>query len=116
MSDSFCDLAGQNCVPCEGGIPALSPAEARALMPQLHQDWVLADDASYIERDFRFKGFAKAVYTTNAACFLADQQNHHPDIRMGWGYCTVRFCTHAVNGLSDNDFICAAKLDAIVNS
>ncbi|NVK43742.1 MAG: 4a-hydroxytetrahydrobiopterin dehydratase [Oceanospirillaceae bacterium] len=116
MSETFCDLAGKSCKPCEGGIPALTKAQASEMMQQLDADWTLAEDASYIEREFKFKGFAKAVYTTNLACFLADQQGHHPDIKMGWGYCTVRFTTHAVNGLSDNDFICAAKLDAMMKA
>lgn len=114
MSETICELAGKRCKPCEGGVPPLTQDQARELMKQLNDGWMMAEDASYIERDFRFKGFAKAVYLTNAVCFLADQQGHHPDIRMGWGYCTVRFTTHAVNGLSDNDFICAAKLDAMM--
>jgi len=61
-----------------------------------------------------FKGYAKAVYHANLAAWLADREGHHPDVAFGWGYCEVTFTTHDLNGLSENDFICAAKLDRLL--
>lgn len=77
-------------------------------------DWALSDDATAITRRFTFKGFAKAVEMANLAAWLGNKQGHHPDIAFGWGYCTVTFTTHEAGGLTDNDFICAARLDALV--
>ena len=77
-------------------------------------DWTLSDDGTAITRRFTFKGFAKAVEMANLAAWLGNKQGHHPDIAFGWGYCTVTFTTHEAGGLTDNDFICAARLDALV--
>ncbi len=77
-------------------------------------DWALSDDATAITRRFTFKGFAKAVEMANLAAWLGNKQGHHPDIAFGWGYCAVTFTTHEAGGLTDNDFICAARLDALV--
>ncbi|MCV6824630.1 MULTISPECIES: 4a-hydroxytetrahydrobiopterin dehydratase [Halocynthiibacter] len=109
-----CLLGDKNCVPCEGGVPALTETEAKALMKQLDDGWELSGDAKFLKRRLEFKGFAKATYTANLAAFLGDQQGHHPDIAFGWGYCSVTFTTHAIDGLSENDFICAAKFDAML--
>ncbi len=106
-------LTERKCVPCEGGIPALTRAEAEALMRQLAPGWKLAPDASRIERAFSFKDFFRTMSFVNAAAHVANVEDHHPDLEVGYGYCRVRWNTHAVNGLSENDFICAAKLDRI---
>ena len=81
---------------------------------RLHADWALGENAGSLTRRLEFKGFAKAVYHANLAAFLADQEGHHPDVAFGWGYCEVTFTTHEADGLTDNDFICAAKFDRML--
>lgn len=110
------DLGNKNCEPCRGQVLALSAPETAKLHTKLHPDWVLDGAGKCLIRKFTYKGFAKAVYTANLAAFLGDQQGHHPDVGFGWGYCTVTFTTHDIGGLSENDFICAAKFDRLVMS
>ena len=110
-----CNLSDKHCAPCNGEGSAYSADSAREMINQLDSDWQLSETGDFIEREFKFKGFAKAVYFTNLMCWLADQEGHHPDISMGWGYCRIRFTTHELGGLSENDFICAAKVDALVS-
>ncbi len=109
------DLANKDCVACAGGVDALSTEAVKEMMAQLHEDWALSADGSEISRRFKFKAFAKAVYTANLAAWLSDQTGHHSDTAFGWGYCTVTYTTHESGGLSENDFICAAKLDRAVS-
>jgi 4a-hydroxytetrahydrobiopterin dehydratase len=111
--NTTCNLTDKHCVPCEGGVPPLTEAEVAALKAELHADWVT--DGVKLVRRIEVKGFAKPVYTANAAAYLGDKEGHHPDVAFGWGYCEVTFTTHAIGGLSENDFICAAKLDQIVS-
>lgn len=108
------ELTARHCVPCEGGQQPMTPAEARQMLSRLHDDWKLNDDATEIHRDFRFKGFNRTMGFVNAVAWIANSENHHPDMEVGWGHCLVRFSTHAINGLSENDFICAAKVDALL--
>ncbi len=107
---TLCDLTQKNCLPCEGGVPAMSEAEAQAMMENLDPGWRLENNA--LVRRLTFKGFAKPLMHANLAAFIGDREGHHPDIAFGWGYCMVTFTTHAIGGLSENDFICAAKFDA----
>ena len=107
------DLTQKRCVPCEGGVAPLTSDEARQLMKQLHADWQLAGDAKSIRREWKFKNFYRAMSFVNAAAHIANVEDHHPDIEVGWGYCRLKFNTHAIGGLSENDFICAAKVDRI---
>ncbi|MCU0760420.1 MAG: 4a-hydroxytetrahydrobiopterin dehydratase [Steroidobacteraceae bacterium] len=106
-------LTEKKCVPCEGGVPALSRAECEALMPQLAHGWTLAPDARRIERAFGFKDFYRTMSFVNAVAHVASIEDHHPDLEVGYDYCRVRYSTHAISGLSENDFICAAKIDRI---
>lgn len=110
MSQS--DLASRNCTACEGGVAPLGAATAAGLLAQL-DGWQM-EDGNRILRRFEFKGFAKAVEMANLAAWLGNQQGHHPDITFGWGYCEIRFTTHASGGLTENDFICAARLNALL--
>lgn len=110
------DLSNKHCVPCEGGIPALTIEEATSLAKSLHADWSLSDDGCFIRREFKFKNFAKAVYFLNMVIWMADKEAHHPDVEFGYGYCHVTYSTHAIDGLSENDFICASKIDALIGS
>ncbi len=112
---STCDLSERSCEPCEGGVPALEEARARALMAELDPAWRLEmEGGARLVRRLEFKGFARAVYAANLAAFLADREGHHPDISFGWGYCELVWTTHAIGGLSENDFICAAKFDRML--
>lgn len=113
MTMTTCDLSNKDCVPCQGGVPPMSADEAQKTLSQL-DGWTLSDDGTTISRRFEFKGFAKAVEMANLAAWLGNKQGHHPDISFGWGYCAVAFTTHEAGGLTENDFICAAKLDALV--
>jgi len=107
------ELTEKKCVPCEGGIAALTRAEAEALRAKLHADWALASDARSIRRELRFKDFYRTMSFVNALAHVASIEDHHPDLEVGYGYCRVVFTTHAIKGLSENDFICAAKIDRI---
>jgi len=107
------DLKEKKCVPCEGGVPALTRAEAVGLAGQLHADWKVADDAKSIERSLKFKDFYRTMSFVNALAHVANVEDHHPDLEVGYDYCRVTFSTHSIGGLSENDFICAAKLDQL---
>jgi 4a-hydroxytetrahydrobiopterin dehydratase len=107
------ELSEMKCVPCEGGVPPLSPAKAQELSAQLHADWDLARDASSLHRAFKFKDFYRAMSFANAVAHVANIEDHHPDLEVGWGYCRIKYTTHAIKGLSENDFICAAKIDRL---
>jgi len=108
-------LQSKQCAPCNGNLTPLSMVEVKALADNLHSDWKVDESSTSLTRSFTFKGFAKAVYLSNACVWLADQEGHHPDIAFGWGYCHVTLTTHDISGLSENDFIWAAKLDALVS-
>ena len=107
------ELKDKHCVPCEGGVAALTRAEAERYLAKLTPGWTLAGDAKWISRDFKFKGFNKTMGFVNAIAWIVNNENHHPDLEVGYGHCLVRFQTHAIDGLSENDFICAAKIDAL---
>ena len=111
---SMCDLKDKTCQPCQGGIPPLDRDVSAAMLHDLHADWRLDATAVTLTRRVAFKGFAKAVQMANLAAWLGDKQGHHPDVAFGWGYCAVSYTTHEIGGLSENDFICAAKLDALI--
>ena len=107
------DLTQKKCVPCEGGVAPLSREQAQAMMKQLGREWTLADDAKSIRSEWKFRNFYHTMSFVNAVAHVANAEDHHPDLEVGWGYCRVKFNTHAIGGLSENDFICAAKIDAL---
>jgi 4a-hydroxytetrahydrobiopterin dehydratase len=107
------ELTEKRCLPCEGGIAPLTPAKARELSAELHADWDLTSDSRALRREFKFKDFYRTMSFVNAIAHVANLEDHHPDLEVGYGYCRVQFTTHAINGLSENDFICAAKIDQI---
>ncbi|MHA7833519.1 MAG: 4a-hydroxytetrahydrobiopterin dehydratase [Algiphilus sp.] len=108
------DLAQKTCKPCEGGVDPLDREAAQNMMTALADNWRLADDASAISAEFRFPEFYRTMAFINAVAWVANQQDHHPDIRFGYNYAEITFTTHAINGLSENDFICAARVDALM--
>jgi 4a-hydroxytetrahydrobiopterin dehydratase len=110
MSTSVCDLATKRCKPCEGGMPPLTPGEVATLLPQL-EGWQLFDQR--IGKTYDFKNYYQTMAFVNAVAWVSHREDHHPDITVGYNQCRVEYTTHAVNGLSENDFICAAKVDAL---
>jgi 4a-hydroxytetrahydrobiopterin dehydratase len=107
------DLSGKKCVPCEGGVPPLSAAQGAALLAQLHRDWKLDTDSKSLRRAYRFKDFYRTMSFVNAVAHIANVEDHHPDLEIGYDQCRIRYTTHAIGGLSENDFICAAKIDRL---
>ena len=107
------ELTQKSCVPCRGGIPPLAKAEAENLLAQT-PGWELLDEAKKIQRKFRFDDFAQAMKFAQKVGEIAEAEGHHPDIALGWGYCDVLFNTHKIKGLHENDFIMAAKVNALV--
>ena len=107
-------LADQRCKPCEGGVAPLDAEAARALMPGLEARWQLANDGKALDAEFRFRDFYRTMSFVNAVAHIANGEDHHPDLRVGYNYCHVRYTTHAIKGLSHNDFVCAAKIDRLV--
>jgi 4a-hydroxytetrahydrobiopterin dehydratase len=107
------ELTSRKCVPCDGGVQPLSRAEAQALMKQLKPEWKLADDTKSIASELKFRNFFHTMSFVNAVAHIASAEDHHPDVELGYGYCRIRYNTHAIGGLSENDFICAAKIDAL---
>lgn len=107
------DLVSRSCKPCEGGVEPLQPDQARSLLEALHPDWTLSSDGLVISRRFEFPAYSRTLGFTNSVAWIAITEGHHPDISFSYGYCVVSYTTHAINGLSDNDFICAAKVDRL---
>ena len=107
------DLAERRCKPCEGKVAAYTAEQARAELKQLSADWRLIEDGKAIKREFALRDFYRTMSFVNALAHVANIEDHHPDLEIGYNYCRVRYSTHAVGGLSENDFICAAKIDRI---
>ncbi|MEM6514284.1 MAG: 4a-hydroxytetrahydrobiopterin dehydratase [Pseudomonadota bacterium] len=110
------DLAAQRCKPCEGGVEPLTRAQSEKLMEALHADWRLSDDGKSLSRSYRFKMYSRTIAFANTVAWIATNEGHHPDMRVSYGTCEVSWTTNAIKGLSDNDFICAAKMDRCESS
>ena len=106
------DLANKKCVPCRGGVPPLTGSQVRELLDQLNGGWAVID-GHHLRRDFEFKDFAEALVHVNRAGKIAEEEGHHPDVHLSWGRVRVEIWTHAIDGLTESDFILAAKLDAL---
>jgi 4a-hydroxytetrahydrobiopterin dehydratase len=104
------DLSQQHCKPCEGGVSPLTPAEIASLLSHL-DGWQHVD--SVITKTYEFKNHYQVMAFVNAAAWVSHREDHHPDMTIGYNTCKVNYSTHAIGGLSENDFICAAKLDAL---
>ncbi|MEC9362029.1 MAG: 4a-hydroxytetrahydrobiopterin dehydratase [Sinimarinibacterium flocculans] len=109
------DLSKKHCVPCEGGVPPLDLAAATTLRKQLHERWRIVEDGKAIAGNFSFDNYWQTTAFVNAVAWIAHTQDHHPDISFGYKNASVRYSTHAVDGLSENDFICAAKIDTLLS-
>lgn len=108
-------LRNEQCRALAGAAHRLEGEALAGLLAAVPQ-WRLLDDGKAIGRELRFDGFLPALAFTNALAWQAEQDNHHPDLELGWGYVRIRFSTHDVGGLSRNDFISAAKVDALLDA
>lgn len=106
------ELTKKKCRPCEGGVPPLDAERIAALLPQI-PGWYLEDGA--LKRDFSFKNFYETMAFVNAIAWIAHQDDHHPDMVVGYNRLVVCYMTHAIGGLSENDFICAAKINDLLD-
>ena len=106
------ELAAKHCVPCRGGVLPLEGDELQALRTQLGGDWTVIDD-HHLEKVYRFDDFRQALDFTVRVGEMAEKQDHHPDIFLTWGKVKVTIWTHKINGLTESDFVFAAKADAL---
>ncbi len=111
MADEI-KLSKRKCVPCEGDIPPLTQEEAEKLNTELNE-WTLVDGAALLAKSFRFADFKQTMAFVNKVADIAEEEGHHPDMSVTYGGVTVELMTHAIGGLSENDFILAAKIDEI---
>jgi 4a-hydroxytetrahydrobiopterin dehydratase len=112
MSRGASELAARECVPCKGGVPPLRGDALRALQQELGGDWKVVD-GHHLEKEFRFKDFREALGFTNRVGELAEAQQHHPDLFLAWGRVRVTIWTHKIDGLTESDFVFAAKTDRL---
>lgn len=105
------DLAAKTCVPCKGGVPPLAGKELETLAHQVPQ-WIVVN-GHHLTRAFKFPDFAQALAFVNKVGAIAEEQGHHPDILLTWGKAEVTMWTHKINGLTESDFILAAKIDRL---
>lgn len=106
------DLSEKKCVPCEGGTIPLTRTEAEALLQKL-SGWMLWPDGKTISKSIKFKDFKSAFTFATRIAALAEEEGHHPDLLISWGRVEIELSTHSIGGLSENDFILAAKIDGI---
>lgn len=106
------DIKTRQCKPCEGGVDPLDENQCE-IYRDLVPGWELAGDGKSITRSFKFRDFSATMAFINAVAIIAEQQDHHPDFSAGYNHCEVRYTTHAIGGLSENDFICAAKINEL---
>jgi len=110
MAKTIPDLASARCKPCEGGVAPLNEHEIRNLLKQV-SGWDYANGR--IAKSYSFKNYYQTMAFVNAAAWISHREDHHPDMMVSYGQCRVEYWTHAIDGLSENDFICAAKLDKL---
>lgn len=106
-------LEQKHCLPCEGFGAPLDQVAIQQNFKNLATEWQVSVDNKIISRDFSFKNYYQTMAFVNAIAWMTHHENHHPDLEIGYNHCLVRYSTHALKGLSINDFICAAKVDAI---
>ena len=111
--NSAADLAGKRCKACERGTPPLDDAQVRRLLAEL-PGWELV--SGEIAKIYRFKNYYQTMAFVNATAWISHQENHHPDLEVGYNKCRIRYSTHSIGGLSENYFICAAKVEALAKA
>ena len=108
--DKKCELANKNCIPCKGGTPPLKGKELASLFAQLNDGWQVVKEHQ-LEKTYPFPDFKSALAFTNKVGAVAEEQGHHPDIHLSYGKVKIELWTHKIDGLSESDFILAAKCD-----
>ena len=103
-------LADQKCIACTGNVPPLEEEEIKKLLAELHEDWSL-NNLGHLQRSVQLENFNQSMKLANEIAEIAEQENHHPDIYISWGICKIEIWTHKIDGLTDSDFIFAAKAD-----
>jgi len=111
VEKSLCD---SKCRVCEGGVSPFDVRTVDAYLKKIDANWQVNEVKTQITRVFEFKGFAKTMQFVNAIAWIANQEMHHPDLEVSFNRCVVRLSTHAIQGLSENDFVMAAKIDALL--
>lgn len=106
--ETVCNLSDMHCSPCEGGTPPLTREKVAQLLLSL-DGWEATGEE--ISKTFQFRNYYETMAFVNAVAWIAHRENHHPDLEVGYRQCRVRYSTHAIGGLSENDFICAAKIE-----
>ena len=110
--DNSCDLNKKSCVPCRGGVPPLTEPQLTSLHTQLKEGWKIVDE-HHLEKTYLFPDFKSALQFTVAIGAVAEKEGHHPDIHLSWGKAKVQIWTHKIDGLTESDFILAAKCDTL---
>ena len=108
-----CDLAKKDCIPCKGGVPPLKGEALQELLGQLGGEWQVIEE-HHLEKQYKFKNFRGALDFTNRVGEVAEQQGHHPDIYLAWGKVKILVWTHKIDGLTESDFVFAAKADGVL--
>jgi len=112
MSDSCDILAGKDCVPCKGGVPPLKGEALQELHASLGNGWDLVEE-HHLEKTYKFDNFVEALDFVNKVGAIAEEVNHHPELELGWGRAKVEIWTHKIDGLTESDFVFAAKVERI---
>ena len=112
MTETTIDLVSSKCKPCEGGVAPMSSEEIARMLGQL-QGWAYRDGV--ITKTFSFPDYWQTMAFVNATAWISHREDHHPDLTVGYNKCRVDYSTHAIRGISENDFICAAKIDALLS-
>jgi 4a-hydroxytetrahydrobiopterin dehydratase len=104
------NLEEKRCLACEGGVTPLTQDEIKPLLAKLNQ-WELVANGKKLQKLFNFKNYYHTITFVNAVAWLANKENHHPDLQVSYNHCLVEYTTHSIDALTENDFICAAKID-----
>jgi 4a-hydroxytetrahydrobiopterin dehydratase len=104
-----CSLKDKHCIPCQGGVPPLSSEMAKKLLQSLSADWQI-NKSHHLYANYKFADFMQALDFANKIAVIAEAEGHHPDLTISWGSCAIEIWTHKINGLSESDFILAAKI------
>ncbi len=108
-----CDiLAAKKCIPCKGGVPPLKGSDLTDLAGKLGHEWKVVSE-HHLEKDYTFKDFAQALAFTNRVGAIAEKEGHHPDIYLAWGKVGIKLWTHKIDGLTESDFVMAAKIESL---
>lgn len=105
-------LLNKNCQPCQGGVPPLPSEDVKRLLKELIQKWSL-NTAGHLYKEYKFNDFMGPMNLANKIAKLSEREAHHPDIKISWGMCAIEIWTHKINGLTESDFILAAKIDSL---